>query len=537
MRKLVVTNPNGVSITFDENLYGITNLTGLDVPDPILQSQKAPFQDGVTPIDQLLGPRMIVLQGTITVGNNYALIYQYRRALEIAINTKLGTHTMVYTNSYGTWYLSGRVASGPKFKNKNANEGNQQFQITFQCDDPYLYGAPQTIAAAPLTASYGTLNSGHTCLNARAIYGNGLFVAVPNGDIYTAVSTDGINWIAGSISNYNWRKPAYGNGLFVAIDGSTHTAVSTDGINWSYGTVNNHGWSAIIYGNGSFVAISASNIAISTDGINWTYSTITTQAWGSLTYGNGLFVALDASTHSAVSSDGGVTWSYGTTANHVWSDITYGNGSFVGIAANDYVTAVSTNGINWSYGNAVYALNWSSITFGNSLFIIIENTNIITRLGFSSDGISWSVVGGYTGKFWNSITYGNGLYIAVDGMTNYLDLRCFSITSIGDVSTPVIITVKVPGTNPVINCNDKYIRLVHAFNAGDIITIKTGFGNKSIVLQTSSGATPINIMQYRDLNSTMWELTPGVNNITVSNSNDPTTMQVGISYSEKYIGA
>jgi hypothetical protein len=141
MRKLVYTNPLGVSITFDDTLYGITKLEGIDIAPLAIQEQLAPFQDGTTPIDQLFTFREIDAEGVIACGGNPLAIYTARRALLAALNPKLGPGTLVYTSDFGSWQLNDVTPEGqaPLFPNRNANDGSQQWLITFHCADPYFY--------------------------------------------------------------------------------------------------------------------------------------------------------------------------------------------------------------------------------------------------------------------------------------------------------------------------------------------------------------------------------------------------------------
>ena len=46
-------------------------------------------------------------------------------------------------------------------------------------------------------------------------------------------SMNGINWVNGSISNYNWESIVWSDlGVFVAVANNGYLAYSTDGFNW-----------------------------------------------------------------------------------------------------------------------------------------------------------------------------------------------------------------------------------------------------------------------------------------------------------------
>ncbi|MCL2415967.1 MAG: hypothetical protein FWD01_04040 [Defluviitaleaceae bacterium] len=102
-------------------------------------------------------------------------------------------------------------------------------------------------------------------------FGKGKFVAVANGGTGNwnqsgvMTSPDGINWTTHEIPMNSWSSVTYSRGIFVAVapgaSGSTfasnHSAMtSLDGINWiSRPTPFSGDWLSIAYGNGMFVAV------------------------------------------------------------------------------------------------------------------------------------------------------------------------------------------------------------------------------------------------------------------------------------------
>lgn len=136
MRKLTFTNSANAVIVLDDTLYGITKLDGVASPTGDLQEQKAPYQDGSSLIDFLLNPREITVEGVIAVGLNLALRYEYRKTMATVLNPKLGLGTLAYENDYGSWQINA-IPQGLIFNSRNANEGNQGYQISFYCPDPY----------------------------------------------------------------------------------------------------------------------------------------------------------------------------------------------------------------------------------------------------------------------------------------------------------------------------------------------------------------------------------------------------------------
>jgi hypothetical protein len=130
-------------------------------------------------------------------------------------------------------------------------------------------------------------------------YGKGRFVAVGQGA--AQVSTDGINWTAGTgVSTSSLTGTAYGNGVFVAVGsgGGGQIYTSTDGTNWTLNTsVSSSGaLNSITFGRDTFVVVGqlqgaggeTAGVFTSTDGTNWVARNC--GAWGNLvgvTYGNG----------------------------------------------------------------------------------------------------------------------------------------------------------------------------------------------------------------------------------------------------------
>ena len=145
MMLISYTNPNGGSVSLGTGtVYGITKHDGFDSPDLDLQTQKAPFQDGDTLIDQLFKPRLVVIQGWILLAQQLAAIDNARASLLSVINPKLGAGVLSVTNNIGTKILNAIPAPGPKFAWKSGAQPWQAYQLQFTADDPYFYDASPT---------------------------------------------------------------------------------------------------------------------------------------------------------------------------------------------------------------------------------------------------------------------------------------------------------------------------------------------------------------------------------------------------------
>lgn len=86
MQKVTYTNSRGESIVFSHRPpFVLSNIEGLGDVDADIQSQKSPYQDGVTHIDTNLEPRYINMEISV-VGKD---VDKYRRHLSKVMNPKL----------------------------------------------------------------------------------------------------------------------------------------------------------------------------------------------------------------------------------------------------------------------------------------------------------------------------------------------------------------------------------------------------------------------------------------------------------------
>ena len=178
-------------------------------------------------------------------------------------------------------------------------------------------------------------------------FGDGRFAAVgANGQIDT--STNGTQWTqVWHHANYDFTSVAYGNGHFVATDSALGAvAISTSGVKWGrlFPTPNSDAkWGAVVYGEGQFVALDGSNngdIATSLSGNVWTvHQFFPAQEIDGATFGCGSFVGVGQSTTSSgnfISSTSATTWT--TTAVPIdatsdWTAVSYGAHRFVAVDA------------------------------------------------------------------------------------------------------------------------------------------------------------------------------------------------------------
>lgn len=146
-----------------------------------------------------------------------------------------------------------------------------------------------------ITWSLGTL-ADVTPVYSAITFGNGLFVAVGSGG-KVQTSPDGITWtVQTSADSDALVAIVFAKSLFVALTQTGKVQTSPDGITWTLRTGVNFAWIKMAYGNGIFIAIDGSsptvNIMTSEDGITWTAHTDTVSSGlRSIVYGDGIFIS------------------------------------------------------------------------------------------------------------------------------------------------------------------------------------------------------------------------------------------------------
>ena len=245
----------------------------------------------------------------------------------------------------------------------------------------------------------------------RIAYGNGVFVAVGQSR-YRIRTADGINWTNPFSGSGALMGVAFGNGVFVAV-GSTGAIVrSTDnGISWTDHDIGGDSLWRVAYGNGVFVAAGENGRRIqSTDyGITW-FNDITegTNTFYGIAFGNGIFVAVDSGGGRIRSIDYGATWTDQSFGSITHYGLAYGKGLFIAVGDGSRIARSTDDGLTWTEQTLPGAANWlRGIAYGNGMFIAVGDNG---SKYISSDGFNWTDVSG-----------GSGLYaIAGGGLGNLL---------------------------------------------------------------------------------------------------------------------
>jgi hypothetical protein len=291
--------------------------------------------------------------------------------------------------------------------------------------------------------------------NVRLVYFNNLWIACVNysSGLYVYSSPDLNVWTQRSNSlnvGYNGYTTfrVLNNRLVIAqMSGTSNGAInwSADGITWSSSNAvtptGSTGIGGIAYGNGLYVAVNGANsstIWTSPDLVTWTTRTGSRSTNPNPYYGNciafaknanggtGLFVLISnapGSTYTAVSTSvDGITWTNRTTTapSYAFTDICASDSIFV-ISQNDasYSTISSTDGITWTNGSTADLNTNQGAVYFNGAF------NRYNR--YSTNGTTWQTGYGLwqyqdTASYYFSIGYVSGIaflaYLTTGGVTN-----------------------------------------------------------------------------------------------------------------------
>ena len=575
MRVLTFTASNGTSITFTgtplPSGYFITSLEGIDTPTVDSQTQKAPYQDGVTNIDQLLEVRDITLEGYINVPVNLAAINPLRRTLQAVLNPKLGVGNIVYTYDSGTKTIPAKCIACT-LANRNMPEPFQKFQIQFECANPYWLSTTTDTTSAGLVIAktkfpiafdytyplFTALNSGSETWESVASDPSGNIWAVTNnGDIYKcdsgsttflAVGAGNKNWqcIASDLSGNIWAG-VYGGGIYKCNSGSTSfVLIFSVTKNWVSITSDPHGniWAAASSDDIYKCNVNSTNfIGLGTGILTWLCITsdLSGNIWaGSQSsiykcpYGSTSFssVSIGSSSWQCIASDlSGNIWS-GSSSLGIYKCNSGGTTFFATVApiSNWQCIASDPSGNIWAgvWGGDIYKCDSGSTTF------------IDTKFG---NGLCSSVTSDPSGNIWASIlggniyecTYSNSKIIYyIFSETSSVSSK--TITNNGDVPEPIIATIHGPAVNPTLvnQTTGEFIHLLWTLNAGETAVINTAFGTKTITLTGAGGSS--NGMQYLDPLSKFFSINPGSVQLNIYDDTGSAQLRCDIGKTDMFVG-
>ncbi|NEU29931.1 phage tail family protein [bacterium LRH843] len=139
-RQMKYTNSRGESITFNSvgSSFGANNITGLGDVDADIQTQKAPYQHGSTPIDVVLESRPISFDAVI-FGKGDTDISNKRKILSKVFNPILGEGVLEMRYGDNVYMINAIAEHVPKFGTGFENRGrrHQVALIDLICPDPF----------------------------------------------------------------------------------------------------------------------------------------------------------------------------------------------------------------------------------------------------------------------------------------------------------------------------------------------------------------------------------------------------------------
>lgn len=107
----------------------------------------------------------------------------------------------------------------------------------------------------------------------------------------------------------------------------------------------------------------------------------------------------------------------------------------------------------------------------------------------------------------------------------------------GDVDTPVYVVFKGPLKNPVLEnkTTGQKITVTQEIPIGESLEINTAFGKKSVMRVLPDG-TRVSAFNWVDPKSKLWQLTPGINEISYSATDEAGNAAATLSFYNRYVG-
>jgi Phage tail protein len=107
----------------------------------------------------------------------------------------------------------------------------------------------------------------------------------------------------------------------------------------------------------------------------------------------------------------------------------------------------------------------------------------------------------------------------------------------GDVDTPVFVVFKGPLKNPVLEnkTTGQKITVTQEIPAGESLEINTAFGKKSVIRVMENG-TRVSAFNWVDPKSKLWQLIPGINEISYSATDEAGNAAATIYFYNRYVG-
>jgi len=135
-RKVYFTNSRGETILIDGHVKPLllSRLEGTGGSPVEVQMQKAPYQDGETYIDSLLGPRYLSIEGLIWATKQGAVLDRRQRLARV-FNPSLGLGTFRLELGHTAYEIDAAVDSPVAFPDRTSKP-IQSFAVSLVCPDP-----------------------------------------------------------------------------------------------------------------------------------------------------------------------------------------------------------------------------------------------------------------------------------------------------------------------------------------------------------------------------------------------------------------
>lgn len=131
MQKVTFTSARGDTVELFEFPFFLSKIEGLGDVDSETQTQRAPEQDGDTPVYTTLEPRAIPMEVVILEN-----LLENRQLFSRVFNPKLGPGTLTYDNGLVKWQIQAQSDHVPVFPDDRPRRV-QRVLMDFTCYDPY----------------------------------------------------------------------------------------------------------------------------------------------------------------------------------------------------------------------------------------------------------------------------------------------------------------------------------------------------------------------------------------------------------------
>ncbi len=140
MDSIIITNQKGESINLGrQGPFFLEKIEGVGEVGVSIESQKAPYQDGSTYIDNTLENRAINIEGTIITKSNPDALLAARRRMQRVLNPKTGEVIITYQQRDQVKEITGIAETTPVFPGGQGSKGlyYQKFLLHLLCHQPF----------------------------------------------------------------------------------------------------------------------------------------------------------------------------------------------------------------------------------------------------------------------------------------------------------------------------------------------------------------------------------------------------------------